>query len=72
MNEKIKKIFNERLKELMQDKDLNTVSLSKATGIPSSSISNWIQMRRTVQVEFLVILADFFDVTTDYLLGREN
>jgi len=68
----IKEIFKDRLIELMQEKGLNTISLGKETGIPSSSISNWIQMRRTVNVESVIILASFFGCTTDYLLGLEN
>ena len=67
-----KKIFAERLKELISDKNLNNQKLSDLTGIPRTSISNWINGRRTVQIEALVQIALFFGVTTDYLLGLEN
>lgn len=70
--ENIKEIFKERLTELMDEKNLNTISLGNVTGIPSSSISNWIQMRRMVGVDSLIILARFFNCTTDYLLGLED
>ena len=68
----VKEIFKDRLIGLMQEKSLNTISLGKETGSPSSSISNWIQMRRTVNVESLIIFANFFDCTVDYLLGLEE
>ena len=67
-----KKVFAERLKELIYEKGLNNLQLSKLTGIPRTSISNWINGRRTVQIEALVQLAVFFEVSTDYLLGLEN
>ena len=67
-----KEVFKERLKELIAEKGLNNQKLSDLTGIPRTSISNWINGRRTVQIEALVQLALFFGVTTDYLLGLEN
>ena len=68
----IRKIFAERLQCLMQENNLNTISLSKKINIPSSSISNWIQKRRSIQIDSLLIIANFFGCTTDYLLGIEN
>ncbi len=67
-----KKIFAERLKDLIDEKGLNNQQVSDKTGIPRTSISNWVNGRRTVQIEALVQLALFFGVTTDYLLGLEN
>ena len=67
-----KKIFAERLKELISEKGLNNQKLSDLTGIPRTSISNWLNGRRTVQIEALVQIALFFGVSTDYLLGLEN
>jgi len=67
-----KEIFKERLKELIAEKGLNHQTLSDLTGIPRTSISNWVNGRRTPQMEALVQLALFFKVSTDYLLGLEN
>ena len=67
-----KRIFAERLKDLISEKGLNNQKVSDLTGIPRTSISNWINGRRTVQIEALVQLALFFGVSTDYLLGLEN
>ncbi len=67
-----KKIFAERLKDLITERGLNNQKVSDLTGIPRTSISNWLNGRRTVQIEALVQLALFFGVTTDYLLGLEN
>ena len=64
--------FAERLKELRDDKGLNNQDLSNLIGIPRTSISNWLNGRRTVQVDALIKIALFFNVSTDYLLGLEN
>lgn len=67
-----KEIFAERLKDLIAEKGLNNQKLSDLTGIPRTSISNWLNGRRTVQIEALAKIALYFGVTTDYLLGIEN
>ena len=67
-----REIFKERLKDLISEKSLNNQKLSELTGIPRTSISNWLNGRRTVQIEALVKIALFFGVSTDYLLGLED
>ncbi len=67
-----KVIFAERLQDLIRENGLNIQKLSDLTGIPRTSISNWLNGRRTVQIEPLVTLALYFKVSTDYLLGIEN
>ena len=69
--EKLQNVFVERLKELLQEKGINQAKLSKETKIPQQSISSWITGVRTIQIDSLCVLADYFGVTTDYLLGRE-
>ena len=64
-----KEKFAKRLAELMEEKGLNNQTLGDAVGIPRTSISNWRNCRRTVQVDAIIKLAHFFDVTTDYMLG---
>lgn len=70
--EDIKTIFISRLKDLLKTKNLTQVTLSKETKIPPQTISDWLNAKVLPQIDSLVILADFFDVTTDYLLGRED
>ena len=67
-----KKIFADRLKDLIDENKLNNQKLSDAIGIPRTSISNWLNGRRTVQIDALVKIALYFKVSTDYLLGIEN
>ena len=64
--------FAERLRELMDLKSINISKLSQATSIPKSTINCWLLKIRSPQIDFLVEIADYFGVTIDYLLGRED
>ena len=64
--------FPERLKELREQKELTYYSLAKQTGFDSYSISRWENGLQIPNIETLIVLADFFDVPADYLLGRKE
>lgn len=66
--------FAERLKELREERGLSQKELEKALNnkISDAAISLWELGRRTPNAEALILLADFFSVTIDYLVGREN
>lgn len=66
------KIFAERLKELRTEKGLSIQALSKEVKIGVASICRWENCQADVKGAQLVILAKYFDVTTDYLLGLED
>jgi len=64
-----KNIFSERLKALRISKNLNQNSLANAIGIGKSAISMIETGQRAVSVDILVALADYFNVSLDYLTG---
>ena len=64
--------FSERLKELMADNGLNTLSLEKATGCTNSNISKWLHCKKAPTLNSLIILSDFFECSLDYLTGRSD
>ena len=64
--------FAERLKELRTEKGLSIQGLSKVTKIGVASICRWENQQADVKGTQLVILAKFFDVTIDYLMGLED
>ena len=66
------KIFAERLKELRIEKALSLKQLSKNVGIGIASLSRWENNISDIHGEQLVLLANYFNVSTDYLLGRED
>ena len=65
------KTFAERLKELRQEKGFSFETLSKETGLSRSSLCRWENCQSTVNGEQLIVLAKYFNVTTDWLLGLE-
>ncbi len=67
-----KDIFVERLVDQMNERGLTATTLSIASNIPRTTISNWLHHTRTPQIDSLCVLAEYFGVTTDYLLGRED
>ena len=61
-----------RIKELREDKDLRQLDVAKATGIDQRTLSNY-ETGKTNPDSFAIIkLAEFFEVTTDYLLGIDK
>ncbi len=65
-------MFGKRLTELMETNDLNKAKLIRATGITEGAIDGWIKRGSQPTADMLCKLADYFEVSTDYLLGRSN
>lgn len=70
--EKIMEKFAERLKELRIEKGLSIQSLAKEVNIGSSSICRWENCQADVKGSQLIILAKYFNVSIDYLMGLED
>ena len=64
--------FAARLKELRQEKGLSIQALSKETKIGVASICRWENCQADVKGSQLVVLAKYFGVTIDYLMGLED
>lgn len=65
-------LFKERLKELRIAKKLSQTELAKVLNVSQRSISSWETGFRQPDFETLERLANYFEVTTDYLLGLED
>ena len=65
-------MFPKQIKYLRQSRALSQVQLADKLGVKKQSISNWENDNIRPSVEMLEKIADFFDVSTDYLLGREE
>ena len=66
------KIFAQRLRELRQDKHLSMKQLAKELNTTDAAISNWENEVNEPKISYLVNIAQFFNVSTDYLLGLED
>lgn len=64
--------FSERLKELRQERGLSIQGLAKEVQISSSALCRWEKCQADIRGSQLVILAKYFGVTIDYLMGLEN
>lgn len=61
-----------RLRELRRERGLSLRDVEKATGIDNSNISKMEKNERGLNEQNLKIFADFFQVSTDYILGRTD
>lgn len=59
-----------RIRDLREDRDLRQSDLAKATGIDQRTISNYETGKTAPDAYALITLADFFNVSIDYLVGR--
>ena len=62
-------IFAERVRVLRKQRGMSQKELGEAIGLSHKSISTIESGSRTTTLEKLVMLARFFQVSTDYLLG---
>lgn len=65
-------MFGKRLSALRKQKGLSQYELADRLGYSRGQIANYEQGKREPDYETLRKIADFFDVTTDYLLGRTD
>lgn len=72
MSSMVKIIFSENLKQLMKDENINQVQLSQKIGVAQSAISAWLLGKKEPSIKSLWLLADYFNVDIDYLVGRED
>lgn len=65
-------MFANRIRYLRQSKKLNQIQLAEKLGVKKQSISNWENNNIMPSIEMLKNIADFFQVSTDYLLCRDK
>lgn len=66
------KNIKNRIRDLREDLDLRQIDVSKATGIDQKTLSNYETGKTNPDSYSIIKLADFFNVTSDYLLGYSN
>ena len=59
-----------RIRDLREDRDLRQSDLAKMVGIDQRTISNYETGKSNPDSDALIRLADFFNVSIDYLVGR--
>ena len=62
--------LNDNIKKLRLARGINQVEFGKALGVSKQCVSNWENDNVMPSIEMLRKIADYFLVSTDYLLGR--
>ncbi|MCL2847971.1 MAG: helix-turn-helix domain-containing protein [Firmicutes bacterium] len=70
MEKIIEILIIERLKELMNEYGTNQSKLALSIGLKQNTISAWLLGKKEPSITSLWLLADFFAVPIDYLVGR--
>lgn len=65
-------ILGKRLKELRLSNGLKQTDLAKILDMSERGYRHYELSEREPNLEMLITLADYFNVSTDYLLGRTN
>lgn len=63
--------FSNALKELLDESKMDFKTLAKEVGISASRITDYMRNDKLPNMENLIKIADYFNCSTDFLLGRE-
>ena len=64
--------FSDILRSLIEDHDMTQKELAKHLNIAPSTLGSYVQGAREPDFGILKMLADYFEVTTDYLLNHPS
>ncbi len=62
----------DRFVQLLQEKEITAYRVSKDTGVTQTTLSDWKTGRATPRTATLQKIADYFDVTLDWLVGKSD
>ena len=61
-----------RIKQLREEKGISQRALAKKIGASAKAVNFWESGKVEPSAKFILALADAFECTTDYILGRED
>ena len=64
--------FKERLKELRTERGVSQQDLGKLVNTTKMAISHWESGHSEPSIAQLIILSNFFEVSVDYLIGKND
>ncbi len=65
-------MYGNRIKELRKEKGLSQKELADILKVDFRSISFWETERYEPNISQIISLCDFFNVCSDYLIGRQD
>lgn len=69
---KPQEIFSKRLKELREENNLTQEQLADKLSTSKQVLSRYEKNQREPGINIVTKIADFFEVSIDYLAGRKN
>ncbi|WP_334075116.1 helix-turn-helix domain-containing protein [Paenibacillus sp. A14] len=67
-----REIFAERFKNLRRLKSISQQDIASSLGVDRTIVSHWERGTRVPSLEIACALADYLDVSLDYLVGRSD
>lgn len=64
--------FHTNLRTLINEKTLTQKTIAENFNTTQQTISRWLNGKNEPDISTLIKLADYFDCSIDYLVGREN
>ncbi len=64
--------FKERLKELRSERGVSQQELGKLLNMSKMAISHWENGHNEPCIAQLILLAEYFEVSVDYLIGKTD
>ncbi|MBQ3523734.1 MAG: helix-turn-helix transcriptional regulator [Clostridia bacterium] len=65
-------MYFQRLKDLREDKDMKQVQIAELLHIQQTVYSRYERGVQNIPLEHLLFLADYYNVSTDFILGRTD
>ena len=65
-------MIGQRIRDLRKQKRMSQTELAKSAGVSQTTVTAWETGKAEPSSSAVARLADIFNVTTDYLLGRPN
>lgn len=65
-------MFSKRFIQLREERNLLQSDVAKIFNVEQPTVSQWENNKRIPDSSMIIIIANYFDVSTDYLLGRSE
>lgn len=65
-------MIGQRIRDLRKEKKMSQSELAKMLAVSQTTVTAWETGKAEPSSSAITSLADYFDVTTDYLLGRPD
>ena len=62
-------IYHERMRGLREDSDLTQTQVASVLGVAQTTYSQYELNQRALPIEYLIKLCEFYNVSSDYMLG---